>query len=229
MSPHAAREAENWEKVLEGDDRDAFRRLVDPYMDALLQAARRDLRYYVRNGMLHEGDFTPEELVGEGLIHAWDRRTVRPSGMPLRSWLLAAQHRASRGLVRNLRKYRREKGLSLDEPVELNPDDQDKQEWFWEWYQPEQELTWEDVTPSRAPADVEVELDEDRESLLEDVESRHALILHDEFEMSLPDVAFTMGQSPNAIAELLDQARAVLRERLSEDVDERDHPPAGST
>lgn len=226
MAAHTATRTENWEKILKGSDKEAFQDVVKPHMDMLLEAARRDLKFYVRNGTLHEGDFSPEELVGEGLIHSWKHRDVRPSDMPLRSWLLGTQHRVTRGLVGRFRAYRRNKDLSLDEPVSINADALDTQEWFWDWYQPEQELTWEDVIPAREPDDVEIGLDESRERLLEESDRRHALILHDEFQMSLQDVSFTINRSPDAVAELLERARASLRERRgTADAGGPVHPP----
>lgn len=57
-------------------------------------------------------------------------------------------------------------------------------------------------------------------------------MLHDEFEMPMPEVAFTMGRSINAVAELVDQARVTFRERFGNEsaIAETDDPapPAGS-
>lgn len=209
----SAQDPPNWEEILEGSDKDAYRHLVEPYTDTLIRAARRDLDFYIEQGYLHDDDFSAEEVVGEALLHAWEHRKVRPGKMGLRAWLLGTQHRVTRGLVNRQRAYRREKRLSLDEPVPTDPDAQDTQEWFWDWYQPERELTWEDVIPSQEPEDVEVSLEGASEDLMEDSEGRHVLVLHDEFEMSLPEVAFTINRSPVAVAELLEQARASLTKR----------------
>lgn len=217
---------ENWEAVLKDSDQDAFRELVEPYTDVMLLAARRDLEFYLQQEILQDSDFTPEEIVGETLLHAWQHRDVRPEKMALRSWLLGTQHRVTRGLVNRLRSYRHDKDISLDEPIPTDPDAQDTQEWFWDWYQPEQELTWEDVIPAQQPEDMEVPLTGDREELLEDTDARHVLVLHDEFEMSLPEVAFTINRSPEAVAELLEIARAGMARRGADDEDV-EHPPRG--
>ncbi len=215
---------ENWEAVLKDSDQDAFRELVEPYTEVMLRAARRDLEFYLQQEILQESDFTPEEIVGETLLYAWEHRDVRPEKMGLRSWLLGTQHRVTRGLVNRLRSYRHDKEISLDEPVPTDPDAQDTQEWFWDWYQPEHELTWEDVIPAQQPEDMEVPLTGDREELLEDTDARHVLVLHDEFEMSLPEVAFTINRSPEAVAELLEIARAGMARRGADDEDV-EHPP----
>lgn len=206
--------AERWEEVLESSDRDMYREAVSPFMEELLRAAREDLDFYVELGFLHEDDFTPEEIVGETLLHAWDHRGVRPAQMNLRVWLLGTQYRVMRGLVNRLRRYRRDKSLSLDEPVPDNAAAHDTEEWFWDWYQPDRELIWEDVIPAQEPADIDVSLEtDDGEGLLEETDERHALVLHDEFEMSLPEVAFTINRSPIAVAEILEKARVGMRPR----------------
>ncbi len=215
---------EQWERVLHESDREAFRKIVEPFMNDLLNAARDDLRFYVDRGFLHEDDFTPEEVVGEALLHAWDHRSVRPSQMGLRGWLVATQYRVMRGMVNDIRSYRRDKSLSLDAPVPDNPDAHDTEEWFWDWYQPDVELLWEDVIPSQEPQDVEVALEgDDRENLLDETDERHALIMHGEFEMSLPEVAFTINRSPIAVAEVLEKARVGIRARSS-DQEPTEHP-----
>ena len=226
MAANETPPADNWKEILEASDQDQFRGLVEPHTEVMLKAARRDLQYYVDQGALHDNDFTPEEIVGEALINAWQHRDVRPDEMGLRSWLLGTQYRVTRGLVNRLRGYRHEKNISLDEPVPTDPDSQDTQEWFWDWYQPEQELTWEDVIPSSEPEDVEVPLGGDREELLENVEARHALVLHDEFEMSLPEVAITINRTPEAVADLIERARAGFAKRGAGDEDDGiEHPP----
>lgn len=193
-------------------------------MNDLLKAARNDLGFYVDRGFLHEDDFTPEEVVGEALLHAWDHRSVRPSRMGFRGWLVATQYRVMRGMVNDIRSYRREKSLSLDAPVPDNPDAHDTEEWFWDWYQPDVELLWEDVIPSQEPQDVEVALEgDDRENLLDETDERHALIMHSEFEMSLSEVAFTINRSPIAVAEVLEKARVGMDARSS-DREATEHP-----
>lgn len=215
----------HWEDVLRASDKEAYQQVVEPYIQDLLRVAREDLEYYVSRGFLHEDDFTPEEVVGEALIHAWQHRNVRPSQMSLRGWMAGTQYRVMRGMVNDLRSYRRDKSLSLDEPVPDNADAHDTEEWFWDWYQPDRELIWEDVIPSQEPQDVEVSLEEDeRERLLEETDERHALIMHGEFEMSLPEVAFSINQSPIAVAEVLQKARVGMSARGGRDQEETEHP-----
>ena len=223
----------DWQAMLEGDDRDAFEALVRPYVDDLFRSARHDLEYYVAQGHLRERDFTPEEVTGEALIQAWQRRRQRPETMSLRGWLLGTQYRALRGLVERQKAYRHNKALSLDAPVPPGgPEGFDTQEWFYEWRQPFSQLVWEDVIPGEEPVDLEIPLERGQVRSLPNPDAYHVLMLHDAFEVPLPEVAFTMERAPNEVAEELGQARANLRERMIEDpppeADDVPAPPEGS-
>src|SRR5690606_25414081 len=109
------------------------------------RVARHELDYYVHAGYLHRQDLEPEDVVGEALIRAWDQLKQRPEQMSLRGWLLGIEYRTMQHLVEKMRGYRQEKAISLDEALPINPDNMDVQEWFWEWYQPDANMTWEDV------------------------------------------------------------------------------------
>lgn len=209
---------ENWQAVMEQEDEEAFRAVVHPHTPALLDVARADLRFYVEQDELHERDFTPEEITGETLIYAWQHRRQRPQQMSLRGWLLGTQYRVMRGMVERLRKYRHDKAISLDAPIPPDGADFQAEEWFYEWNQPQSaDLTWEDITPGLAPVDLEIPLNGNRNLFTLDPENYHVLMLHDEFEMPLSEVAFTLSRSLNETAAMLDQARVSLRERLAEE------------
>ena len=210
------------------ENRETFQEAAAPHLEHLEKTARRSLRYYQRQGHLQKDDLTPKEVVGETLIQAWTHRLRKPEKMRLKSYLTAIQYRVLRGLVRRQAQYRHDKAISLDAPLptdpEAHPENDDVQEWFYEWYQPSAQLTWEDVTPAQRPVDYEVSLDDD-DVFPTDPDSYHVLMMHDEFEMDLPEVAFTMGRSLEETAELLDQARATMHERMiGEPAPPLDHP-----
>ncbi len=201
--------------ALEKGDKDAFERAVAPHLPTLTAAARRDLRYYQKQGTLRESDLTPEEVVGEGLIHAWNHRDRFPARMSLRGWLLAVQHRAVRGLAARQRRLQQEKVVSLDAPIPTEGAAADStQEWFWEWYQPDQVNMWEDILPGAEPVDTDLPVEGDLLDEL-DEEQRHVAVLHHEFEMPLEEVAFALGRSLNEMSETYNGARVALRERLN--------------
>ncbi|NBC15708.1 MAG: hypothetical protein GVY18_00155 [Bacteroidetes bacterium] len=216
----------HWQDVLAEDDEDAFRAAVAPYMDDLIAAAGNDLGYYVSQDLLNQGDFTPEEIVGETLLYAWSHREHRPEEMDLRGWLLGVQYRVLRRLVTRQQAYREDKAVSLDEPLPTQPETYAKGEWFAEWYRPETGgVTYEEIIPSTTPVDLEPDLRDTSQRARLDPDSYHVLMLHDEFEMSLPQVAATMNRSVREMADLLDAARATFQDRHAETpITEADHP-----
>ena len=226
--PDTSTDDRSWQQIFDSGDEEGFRRLAEGHTETLLAAARKALRFYLRQGHLHPGDLTPEEVAGEALVQAWAHRTRRPEKMGLRAWLLATEYRVLRGLVERQKTYRRDKAVSLDAPIPTDPSHRagdDVQEWFYEWYQPDAVLTWEDVTPAQRPVDYEVPLDNDDLSTA-GADAFHVLMMHDEFEMDLPEVAFTMSRGVEETGELLDRARASFRQHVGNPppIETADHP-----
>ena len=226
MTQNADTTTPDWRDVLARDDEDTFRSVVTPYMDDLIAAARSDLGYYIKQGHLQQGDFSPEEVVGETLIYAWTHRENRPEAMDLRDWLLGIQYRVLRRLTTRQQEYRADKAVSLDATIPPQPETYAEEHWFAEWYRPDEGgLTYEEITPSAIPTDYEVDLREDVQRADLTPESYHVLMLHDEFEMALPDVASVLNRSVREVAEVLNEARTTLHDYLSEPpVTEADHP-----
>jgi DNA-directed RNA polymerase specialized sigma24 family protein len=224
---------QQWQDVAASSDEGAFRELVKPHLNRLLEAARYDLDYYVAQGTLQIDDFTPEEVVGEGLIRTWEDRAHKPDGMSVRGWLLGNLYRTLRTMVEQEHEYDEDKAISLDEEVVLaDSENQAVEEQFWDWYQPDVNLVYEDIIPATQPVDFEVPLYATRESFALPPDPRHVVIMHDEFEMDLPEVAAVLGRNLNEIASLLQEARATLYERIGGErgIEEVDHPapPDGS-
>lgn len=222
------KEPENWQQILSEGDETSFRELVEPYIPALTRAARHYLNYYVAQDHIMREDFTAEEVVGETLVRAWEHRQRRPPNMTLRAWLYSVLYRVTRGMVEQEKQYRFDKAISLDEPLPLNTDSEMVQEWFWQWQEWDAALNWEDVIPSTEPVDFEVPLYDARETIQLNPDTYHVLMMHDEFEMSLSDVAFAMNRAVNETAEVLTQARADLRQRMDtrSEGSKIDNPPA---
>lgn len=200
----------DWKAVLDGD-RAAFNRMVAPHLDELLRAARRDIRYHVHLDDLKRGDVTAEELVGESLLRAWKSRRQRPAGVSLRAWLLGTQHRVLQKLIRQEQLERALWAVSLEDPVPPEPLFDDEAS-FWEWYQPDDVTRWEDVLPADvAPAEAMPPLDEEATHALES-EPRQVLLLHDEHELSLAEIAAVTGRSVREVTEMLTRARQTAHE-----------------
>ncbi|MFW5955145.1 MAG: RNA polymerase sigma factor [Rhodothermales bacterium] len=204
-----------WQQAIQHDDEDAFQKAVEPMLPTLTRVARRELAFYLKQRYIHPRDFSAEEVVGETLLQAWRHRSKKPKEMSIRGWLLGTQHRALRNLVQKQREYREDKAISLDAPLPTNPDSHDTQEAFWDWYQSDEDLTWEDVIPATSREEVEISLDPDRDHLFASEDEAHVLMMHDEFRMPLPEVAFTMNRSLREIGDLLANARTTLHQHGS--------------
>lgn len=235
--------AEPWRRALDGD-RDAFEEALAPYTDTLREAAERQLaveRDVVSGEPVageHVVDLTPDELVGETLLRAWDRRERFDGGrMGFRAWLLGLQTRSLARFARREDRYAERKAISLDEELPTDQDADAVGEQFYEFRQPFDVDTYEEVIVGSEPADPVVgrrgrDLDdlseEDRAALADasfQAEARQAMILHDEFEVSLPEVAQILDASLKDTATYMNLARAGTLARLGSADDDHDDDP----
>ncbi len=217
-----------WQRALDGD-RDAFEEALAPYQDTLMDAARRKVSARLADGDLRGRMLTPEELAGAALVRAFDNRArYDPEQMSLRAWLLGIQYRELNRIVRSEKQYDTQKAISLDAEVPVQEVD-GVEEGLYEFYQPFDVTTYEELIPSRQPADVEVDasrvLTQDELNHLGASgltgERRQIIEFHDEFELSLPEIAQIMEYSLRDTAEALGEARVHLRQYIgSTDVSE---------
>ncbi len=201
-----------WRRIVEHDDRDAFRRLVEPLLDDLRRLAEHEIVYHVCVGDLDEDWIAPEELVGETLTRAWRRRHHRPGTLSLKAWLAGILLRTADAIAaRRRRTLQIEEGVSLEERAPEPPTHDDDEE-FWEWYQPDDFTKWEDVLADDAATPEELAiLLESRESERLPALQRRALLLHDEQRLSLREVAVVLRLSVAEAREVLRAARADLQ------------------
>ena len=217
---------ELWARAQTGD-RDAYESAVAPYQDALMTAARRQVDVARATGDLAETALTPEELVGETLVRAYDLRDrYDADAMGMRAWLLGLQTRSLARLRRADALYAERKAISLDAPVPTGEDQDAVGESFFEFRQPYDVTTYEELFAGSAPADVELSQDRLAEARLSDrerdaladaelsAEGRDAVLLHDEFELSLAETAQILDASLKDTAEAVNAARVTLRQRL---------------
>ncbi|HHN73261.1 MAG TPA: hypothetical protein ENK13_04145 [Thermopetrobacter sp.] len=199
-----------WEKIAAGD-RAAFDGLVEEEMAGLLQAAGHEIRYYESLGDYPPGYLTPEELVGEAMVQAWRHRTEKPGGMRPRAWLYAMLFRAADALAARRREIQSHETLSTDQrvpddPLVLDPVYDDDEE-FYEWYQPDEALKWEDVLPAdTVPPERIVSFCERAPAALQPVERRAAL-LYFRLDFDMEQVCRILGRGPEEVGPMLERAR----------------------
>ncbi|HEX8298592.1 MAG TPA: sigma factor, partial [Rubricoccaceae bacterium] len=130
-----------WRRALTGD-RDAFTEATAPYQETLLTAARRQVQVQREAGTLVESDLTPEELVGETLVRAFDGRAFYDADqMSFRGWLLGLQTRTLARLARDESRHAARSAVSLDEEVPTGANQDTTDEEFWEFHEPFDVLT----------------------------------------------------------------------------------------
>ena len=237
--PSDRADSETWRRALDGD-RDAFNEALSPYTDTLLQAADRQLaveRDLVTGEPLAGQaavDLTPEELVGETLVRAWERRErFDADRLAMRPWLLGLQTRSLARIARREARYTDRKAVSLDAELPVDPSQDAVEEDFYEFRQPFDVDTYEEVLAGSAPADVTTLdddlTDDDRAALADasfDADAAQAVVLHDEFEVSLSEVAQILNASLKDAAAEMNLAREGMMARMGSVDDEHDDDPA---
>ncbi|MDT0631141.1 sigma factor [Rubrivirga sp. S365] len=241
--PSAHPPADAWRRALDGD-RDAFNDAIAPYQDDLMAAAARQLdieRAAVDDTPADDTgtlvDLTTEELVGETLVRAWERRgRYDADRMSFRAWLLGLQTRALARYARQEDRYAERKMISLDEELPTGEEHDAVEESFYEFRQPFDVDTYEEIVPSTTPEDVSVEgyaeadLSPQDRDLLADATfrgaARQVTVLHDEFEVSLPEAAQIINASLKDTAAMLNLAREGLLDRYGSVRDDHDDDPA---
>ncbi len=204
----------NWEAIVNGD-REAFDALVEAHMAGLLEAARHEVAYYEDVGDFPPRYMTPEELVGEAMIQAWEHRGKKPKGMSPRAWLFAMLFQAADRLAARRREIQSHETLSTDQkipddPLVLDPVYDDDEE-FYEWFQPDEALKWEDVIPSSAIApEALLEVCEAQPARLKPQERRAAL-LYFRLGFSFEEVCRVLGKPAEETGRLLERAREAIR------------------
>ena len=200
----------DWKKIVEGD-KEAFDRLVEAEMANLLEAAKHEIAYYESVGDYPPDFMTPEELVAEAMIHAWDNRAKKPRGMEPRAWLFAMLFRAADAIAARQREIQAHETLPLEEkvpdaPLVLDPVYDDDEE-FYEWYQPDEALKWEDVIGNiDLKPDVLIQAVESAPTKL-DVKERRAALLYCRFGFNLEQTCRILEERPEKVADYIDQAK----------------------
>lgn len=195
-------------------ERRRFRQLIETHLDELYTYATRELDYLVALGVIPDGAVSPQDVVDQAVLEAWERRDKRPPNLSERGWLYSAVRRA---LARIARQYALEPGdVSLEEVVR----DPEADSQFWAYWEPDKVETWEDILPEEtvdversALTDVEVEVLEHALRQLPPFQ-RDAFQLYLVHDLPLLEVARLLNASPQAVRKAAEEARLKLYEAL---------------
>lgn len=204
----AAVDAGQWQRILDGD-REAFNTAVRPHVAELSAAIRRELRYHRALGTLEPDNPTVEEVIADVLDRAWRDRHRRPTGLNLRAWLLGLTFRMLERLVQREEWRRAAAAVSLEEPVPEQPGEDD--ETFWEWYQPDEAVRWEDVIPApTASLPDEILADVEAAARRLPAQHRRVFLLRMLHRLRLVEVAAALRLAPDEAGRLLAGAQEML-------------------
>ncbi|HVI04584.1 MAG TPA: sigma-70 family RNA polymerase sigma factor [Sphingomicrobium sp.] len=205
--PTPTPDAGAWERCMDGD-RQAFQQLILSHLDELFAAAQRDLRYHVMLRDLRQHDLSPEELVGETLLRAWRDRLRKPASLGIRPWLLGLQFRVLTRIVRQERLLQRLVSTSLEAPAP-EPPIYDDDESFWEWFQPDEMVRWEDILSGDAHPDFALDLlDRDVPGL--SPLARQVLVLRRVHSLTFAEIASGLRISYERLSQLWREGRTRL-------------------
>lgn len=217
-------DADAWRRAIDGD-RDAFETAIAPFHDALMAAAERQIEVQRTTGALDEEVLNPTELVGETLVRAYENRErFDADRMGFRAWLLGVQHRALARVMRQEDRYTQRKTISLSATVPESGANDAVGEALYEFRQPFEVVTYSDLIAGSQPIDVDFDpnghepLTDDERGVIASAElapeAREAVLLHDEFDLSISEVAQILDASLKDTAESLNLARASIRQRF---------------
>jgi DNA-directed RNA polymerase specialized sigma24 family protein/ribosome-associated translation inhibitor RaiA len=210
------------ERDAAAERREAFFELLTPWLKDIRRHARGELTVLELEGVIPTGEFTAEDLVDDVLTRAWETYSSRPRQIPLDVWLGGLlQERLREALER------REPEL-LSQPSQATPEvspDEDPEErshWVSSFFDEVEPPTLEELLPDHEADDAWYELtaDEQRELIQKALatlpaEQRRAFTLH-ALEGFLPnEIAMLQERELAQVLADVEQARGLLRERLS--------------
>jgi len=197
-------------------DREAFIHLVERHLDDLYRFAAREIRYRESVEDLEPGELTAEDVISEATLTALQLLKRVPAGFPFKRWLphlvLALIERAVRHSRerRDQEQVRLERGLSAALEGEL-----------FDFYQPDDSLTWEDVIPYGGTSSLEelLALQEDWATLEAALNSlpadqRQVFVLHAIEGLPLKQIAALQRRRLEDVKKLYQEGRESLRVQL---------------
>lgn len=179
-------------------DKAAFARAIEPLLPALWTRAQHEHAYRRALGDFSDDAVSVEDLLAETLVQAWRHRHHKPAALSLEAWLTGLLHRVAERIAREERRYHAHIGLSLDSPLPPPPVYDDDEE-FWEWYQPDEVLHWEDVLPDAGARDAETLLAPTELRRLPAAD-RALFALIGVHRLSVGETAVILGRTPQEIA-----------------------------
>jgi RNA polymerase sigma factor (sigma-70 family) len=204
--------------------REEFFRLLRKHLTFLRDYARREIRILDREGTLHRGEATVDDLLDQVLVLAWERWDDRPRVLPLDLWLTALMQESLEQWI----KQEPRPHVSLEASAEeVFPDEgprDDEKDWWAELLGEEENLTLEDLIPGSDGTEIwerlEAEEQQDRIlSLLSQLPAtqRQVFLLHAVEGYTNDEIAMLQNRPEAKVKAEIDAARKRLRDGLVAD------------
>ncbi|MDB5763591.1 MAG: hypothetical protein JWQ21_2586 [Herminiimonas sp.] len=200
-----------------------FGDLVRPLLPALQRFMKRELSYLRARGDLAPDYPTLHDVVDEVLARAYQKLNQRPGKVAPQQWL----HRIAQSvLAEEVSRRQAEEGrfISTESKTRETPDEtlDERDESIYEFYQPDEMLRLEDVTPAaeanpeQAASDAEMRRYVDRILAELPTKWRRALLLAEVDDVAPSAIAGQLDASEDEVKRWIDQANTYLRARLEE-------------
>ncbi len=215
------------EEDVQNRRREAFFALLRPHLRDLKKEVAQRLRFLRNEGLLHETGVTPEDVVDDVLVRAWEEYVDRPPKIDMQLWLTRlAQERLRRACEQPeeapLTDAVQEPPASPDEPLTPEEDMDEPEYWLERFETSYFTNSLEDLIPDSESAEWWASLsDEERQARFEralgelDPESRDALWLKVVAGYEAADIAVILDRDPDQIDRWLDQGLKILGEKLT--------------
>ena len=209
------------QRHVEGGQREDFFRLLLPHLEFLRDYARREIRILEREGTLHRGEVTVNDLLDQVLVLAWERFADRPRRLSLDLWLTDLLQEALEQWI----KQEHRPHVSLEAKAEdVVPDampQEDEQDWWAELMGEEETLTLEDLSPGSDGTEIweSLEAQEQQDRLLSllgklPATQRQAFLLHAVEGNTTDEIAMLQDRPEGEVKADIDAARKRLRDGL---------------
>jgi RNA polymerase sigma factor (sigma-70 family) len=204
--------------------REEFFRLLRKHLTFLRDYARREIRILDREGTLHRGEATVDDLLDQVLVLAWERWDDRPRVLPLDLWLTALMQESLEQWI----KQEPWPHVSLEASAEeVLPDvgpQEDEKDWWAELLGEEENLTLEDLIPGSDGTEIweRLEAQEQQDRILSllgqlPATQRQAFLLHAVEGYTNDEIAMLQDRPEGEVKADVDAARKRLRECLVAD------------
>ncbi|GAB4235606.1 MAG: hypothetical protein Kow0032_20200 [Methyloligellaceae bacterium] len=204
--------------------RETYFNLIEDHLDAVYNFVRRELTYLEASGEVPPGALNVEGLVDAVILAGLERFEQRPTEFSAGAWLFQLAVETVEAEAQRVRQILPQPALALEEsPPEPAEEPTEKDQEFYEFYQPDEALRLEDLLSDETAASPEDEVSRRELQLvlqraIADLPSRwrHALALRVFEGMQPEEAAWTLGMSEAELKNACEQALAFLGARLAQ-------------